>query len=129
EGTGEDPFLVLALEQPQWVSAIRLTWSYRAGPPPLYLQVYWCRSDKNTYTDDERNVRLDQQSAGARTELIGVNDTIDRVRIDARDDACVLEVSEIVLLVPAADAGRPTAADKRLPAGRSPRPDDSAGRG
>jgi SAM-dependent methyltransferase len=113
EGTGGDPYLVLALERPQWVSAIRLTYSYRSGSPPLYLQLYWQRSDKNVFTNDERNVRLEQQlGVGERTELIVVNDVIDRIRLDPDDDPCVFQVGEITLLVPASDPGGPKGADK-----------------
>jgi glycosyltransferase involved in cell wall biosynthesis/SAM-dependent methyltransferase len=113
EGTGDDPYLVLALERPQWVAAIRLTFSYRSGSPPLYLQLYWQRSDRNVFANDERNVRLEQQpGAGERTELVVVNDVIDRIRLDPDDHPCVLQVGEVTLLVAASDPDGPKAADK-----------------
>jgi hypothetical protein len=100
EGSGG--YMVLALPKPQHVAAIRLKYSYEnAGDSPA-LRVYWRRSGRNEFAEEERTFhRQENKEPEEKTVLIWVNDTVDQIRIDPDTNPCVFKLSEVTLLVPA----------------------------
>lgn len=107
EGLGEDPQVVFALRGPEYVSALRLTYSYEKAAGPGQFQLFWRKSGQEDFEGDKRNasVVLDS-SPGEKTVTIAVNDTLDQFRIDPDDKPCVFKIAEIRLLVPTADHAR-----------------------
>jgi hypothetical protein len=107
EGQGEDPYLVFALKEPQFVQAIRIKYAYEKTAPPVTFQMFWRRSDRNDFAEEERNSTLDlKPMAEEATLTIQVADVIDQFRIDPDTKPCVFKLTEIVILVPEADYPR-----------------------
>jgi hypothetical protein len=107
EGHGEDPYLVFVLKEPQFVQGIRIKYAYDKTASPATFQVFWRRSDRNDFVEEERNSTLELTTEpGEKTLTIQVADTIDQFRIDPDTKPCVFRLTEIVLLVPEADYPR-----------------------
>jgi hypothetical protein len=108
KGDGQDPYLVFALQQPQFIYAVRIKISYESQTDaPTVFQMFWRRSDQNEFVEEERNHVLELKTvSGERTVTVPVNDTIDQFRIDPDTKPCVFKLSEIMLLVPPADYAR-----------------------
>jgi hypothetical protein len=108
-GTGNDPFMVLALPEAQLVYAIRITYAYPEATffSPISFQVFWKRSDRQEFVEEERTQTQELRAATQdRTITIWVNDIIDQFRIDPDVKPCVIRIAKIELLVPAADRAR-----------------------
>lgn len=91
----------LLLPKQQFVSAIRLRYACENGAPRSSIRIAWRRSDRNDFADLERSAVLDLKAGdGARSVVIPVSDRIDELRIRPEDRPCVLDLEELVLLVP-----------------------------
>jgi hypothetical protein len=107
EGNGDDPYLVFALPEPQLVHAIRIKYAYERTAFPVVLQVFWRRSGQQEFVEEERNHTKELKAEVAEgTVTVWVNDTIDQFRIDPDVKPCVIRITKIELLVPAADHAR-----------------------
>jgi hypothetical protein len=107
EGHGDDPYLVFALPEPQFVHAIRITYAFERTPAPIIFQVFWRRSDRQEFVEVERNsVRELSAERAQGTLTIWVNETIDQFRVDPDVKPCVIRIAKIELLVLAADDAR-----------------------
>ena len=104
--TGNDPFLIFALKDRVFVSAVRLTFQYPEASAEANCEFYWSDSTRNGFTDAERHVRWMQptkQPTGDEPNYykdIVINDWIDRIRIDPDDEPCVFKLVQVQLLVP-----------------------------
>jgi hypothetical protein len=107
EGHGDDPYLVFALPEPQLVRGIRVTCAYERTALPITFQAFWRRqSDQPEFEEGRSYTQELKEDAGERTILIPVNETIDQFRIDPDVKPCVIRLTKIELLVPAADHER-----------------------
>jgi hypothetical protein len=98
-GSGDDPYLVFALPQMQYVQAMRLKYAYEDTASPALFQLFWRRSDGDDFAE-ERSVRLDLDTGpGEKTTTILIGEKLDQIRIDPDMKPCVFRLSEIVLLV------------------------------
>ncbi len=98
----DDPFVVFALERPQFVHAIRLRYLYAAERDErggAHGELYWCDSQRNEFSDKER--RLTWTTTPHETErTIWIDDTIDQIRFDPDNRPCEFTLKEVTLLVP-----------------------------
>jgi hypothetical protein len=103
------PFLSFALREPQFISAVRLKFSYReTGGEPVLFRMFWKNSRQNDFSEAERSIRLalgENLSRSVEMELrdkevtIWINDVIDEFRVYPDIKPCSFEVSAIRLLV------------------------------
>lgn len=106
-GTGDDPYLVLQLEKPMFVSAVRLMFTYEAATADANCEFYWCLTSQNGFTESERYRKWTQPTVPKPGEDpnyyydIVVNDWIDRIRIDPDNKPCKFRLKEVLLMVPA----------------------------
>jgi hypothetical protein len=105
--TGNAP-LTYVLDKPRQVLAIRLTFAYELAPnETAQFRMSWKRAGVNEFAERERNftTAIEPPANGQalkRTLTVWVNDTIDQIRIQPDRKPYVLQLSAIVLLVPAA---------------------------
>jgi radical SAM protein with 4Fe4S-binding SPASM domain len=100
EGTGDDPYIMFSLEKPLSVKAVRLRCTFGNKGARSHFHMYWRRRDNQLYTEKERVFRRDVfPDPGEQTLTIGVNSTIDELRIDPDNKPSSFRLDEVVLLV------------------------------
>lgn len=107
EALGDDPSMVFALREPQFVSKIRLKCSYE-NLTQADVQVFWRKADQNDFAEERSSVRhvWGVWGGAERTVTFDVNDTLDQLRIDPSTGPCLFNISAIVLLVPEGEGER-----------------------
>jgi hypothetical protein len=105
-GLGDDPFLVFALKEPQFLAGICLAYAYEDTPTPAELQVFWRnRGRQEEFVATERNeFKVLPTDKGPGTVIIWINDSIDEFRVDPDTKPCGFKLSAITLLSPNPDA-------------------------
>jgi hypothetical protein len=101
ESVGGDGRLVLALPKPEFVTALRIKCRYDKADGDARLQVYW-RKGAQDFVETERTRSFDVPTGEEKTITVAVNDTIDTIRIDPDVRRCIVEISEVALLLPQA---------------------------
>jgi hypothetical protein len=102
---GDEPSLVWALKQPQFVHAIRIQCAYEKAGARAAFRLFWRKRSENDFTKDERNAKLALKAdAEEKTVTVWVNEEIDSFRIDPDHEPCVFKVSAIFLLFPSDSA-------------------------
>jgi hypothetical protein len=99
--TGNDPYLVFALEEPTQILAIRLKLSYPGvKSQPAALQISWKQPGTKSFGEPSKTfaTRVDA-NAKERTVTAWVNHRIDGFRIEPDDGPCIFTISQILLLV------------------------------
>jgi hypothetical protein len=96
-GSGSDSSLTFALESPRRVYAIRLTMSLTSGADEPSPRLDWRRSGQKDFPESGQSRSF---NLGTETVTVWVDDTIDRFRIHPGDYPFVINITEIVLLVP-----------------------------
>jgi hypothetical protein len=100
-GTGNDPYLVFALDRPRFVHAVRWQFSYEKTATPATCEFYWRKSGQPGFADGTRREWAQDAEPGLKRHAVWVNDTIDQFRIDPDNKPCTFRLLELVLLVPA----------------------------
>jgi hypothetical protein len=119
--TGEDPWLVFALEKPQQVTALRIdiTYLHCEAPEGKTFRTWWKKDQENEYTDSERhyNTSFGVPDPSVIGITIWVNDTIDRIRIQPDTNQSVFQLTGVTLLLPpaASPPSRPPLPGRRPP--------------
>jgi hypothetical protein len=112
QGYGSTSSLTFALEKPQHVYAVRLHFSMNEGTPrrrPVTLRLSWKTGGQQDFPPEGQtitHVTFDDQPGG-ETVPLWINAPIDRFRLHPDEKPCVIHLSEIVLLVPAAGPPAP----------------------
>lgn len=116
-GTGNRPHLVFSLPEQQYVSGVRLKYTYKnADDTCPYVSLYWKRNNQGDFTKDQfrkysptgdrKNwcygtwTRINEPET---TLIFWICDTVSQLRIHPDFKPGVFKLSEIVLLRPAAD--------------------------
>jgi hypothetical protein len=100
-GSGTNPTMTFTLDRPQKVYGMYLECSLDHGNnerEPAAFQVSWKSSQTGALHVDSPQV---DAGKGIREVLIWMNDTIDRFQVRPDDRPCTIEISRIILLVPA----------------------------
>jgi hypothetical protein len=106
-GTSTDPYLILKLDRPQRVTAIRLRMSYENTASPKLLQVYWRLSSGEVFNDETRTHRQTLRGDGVQTITIPVDSELDEIRLDPDSKPVKFVVEEITLSIQQPAAGDP----------------------
>jgi hypothetical protein len=110
-GDGEDSYLLFALKHPRPVYAVRIRYSYKNALAALF-QMYWRTEARSEFTKAQSRSFLlplwgvdesEQEKQAEKTITIWVDGVIDQFRIHPDQKPFVLEISEIVLLLPEDD--------------------------
>jgi hypothetical protein len=116
KGFGNNPSLTFVLDQPQFVYAVRLRYSYcgTAHAPPEFA-VSWARRNQEQSSKNKRIRRLqldtDYRDAEGEQEphvtmkvlTLWVNDTVEQFHIRPDNKPCLFSLSDIILFVPPAE--------------------------
>jgi hypothetical protein len=98
QSLGIDPQLVFSIPK-QFVHAVQIRFRLSECQPQDIFQAFWARSGENAFCESERTARYLLRE-GQHSIAIGINDTIDHLRIDPAAASCRIEIEEICLLQP-----------------------------
>lgn len=101
KATGDDPYVVFALDKPRRVSSLRFKIAVEnTGEKTALVSVLWRNGAVNDFTEKERLFAKDVPTGSEQTLTIPVNDTIDAIRIDPDIRRCDFRISELIVVVP-----------------------------
>jgi hypothetical protein len=100
QGTGPDPYVVLALPAPAYVVAVRMRYTLQTDHPgPAQLQAYWMLAGSTQFEESQRNAILAVTAdASAQVATIWIHDTIDHLRVDPDVGGSTLRLVDLTLL-------------------------------
>jgi hypothetical protein len=108
EGTyrtaGNEPRVVFALEKPQFVHAIRVT--YRISNPDdgsARFRVSWKNGAGDFTTNNLNGLTPVQTGPREFTQHALVGETIDRLRLELMPQPCAFEIDDVTLILPSND--------------------------
>jgi hypothetical protein len=104
---GDDPHLVFTLTEPRMVCAIKVRYSVtpEQGSGPARFQLFWKRKGQTEFTEAQSHPEpVFELSPAEKVITVWAFDTIDQFRIHPDNRACVFQIREITLLVPATDS-------------------------
>jgi hypothetical protein len=99
-GTGNTPYVILALPEPTFVAGIRISFvhSNEKGSTPLF-RVLWKTPNQKHFTEDQSYFDP-YTDTGQQTVTMWIDETIDQLRIDPDNKPCEFGISELTLIVP-----------------------------
>jgi hypothetical protein len=98
-GTGKSPMIVIQLPKPQFVTAIRLQYSFDNGRQWPQSSIFWRESTRNDFIWGRRDFHFSLVNDPVdHSILLPINDTIDQIRLDPDCRPCQLRLEGVWLV-------------------------------
>lgn len=99
-GASADAYMAFALDEPQFVYAVRIIFSYQSAPNPTTCKFLWRHSGTSDFSSDDRQSTWQQiTSQQPCTRTVLVRDVIDEIRIYPCAGKSVFRLEQLSMLI------------------------------